>query len=339
MSDLDTYLGLAERRNTQKSYAASIKHFEQEWHGLLPATAESVAQYLAAYAGSLALNTLKLRIASLSHWHQEHGFTDPTKDRLVSKVLKGIRAAHTAPEKKAKPLELDQLQQVCDWLDQAGQMDETVRLRSQRDKAMLLIGFWRGFRADEVTRLTIEHIEVEPGVGLTIFLPWTKGDRDNQGRSYRCPALSRLCPVAAYEAWLQASGITQGPVFRKIDQWGHLGATAMQSGSVIPWLRRLFGQVGIADAAQYSSHSLRRGFASWAHASGWDLKDLMEYVGWKDVGSAMRYMDTPVGTLQARFEKGMPSAPVPKSADQETVPVPIRQSRSPRGKAGLRVIK
>ena len=29
MSSLDTYLALAERPNTQKSYAASIKHFEQ----------------------------------------------------------------------------------------------------------------------------------------------------------------------------------------------------------------------------------------------------------------------------------------------------------------------
>ncbi|MDE2598420.1 MAG: site-specific integrase [Rhodocyclaceae bacterium] len=337
MHSLDTYLGLAERRNTQKSYAASIKHFEQEWRGLLPATAESVAQYLVAYAGALAMNTLKLRLAALSHWHQEHGFTDPTKDRLVSQVLKGIRVAHTALEKKAKPVELDQLQQVCDWLDQDVLADPAARLPNLRDKAMLLMGFWRGFRADELTRLTIEHIEVEPGIGLKIFLPWSKGDRDNLGREYRCPALSRLCPVTAYEAWLNAAQITQGPVFRKIDRWGNLGATAIQAGSIIPWLRRLFGLAGVAGADQYSSHSLRRGFASWAHASGWDLKELMEYVGWKDVGSAMRYMDTSIGTLQARFEKGMPSAP--KGATQEAAPVSVRQPRSPRGKAGLRVIK
>ncbi|NVL47787.1 tyrosine-type recombinase/integrase, partial [Pseudomonas syringae pv. actinidiae] len=38
-------------------------------------------------------------------------------------------------------------------------------------------------------------------------------------------------------------------------------------------------------------HSLRRGFASWAHAAGWDLKSLMAYVGWRDIKSAMRYID------------------------------------------------
>ena len=38
-------------------------------------------------------------------------------------------------------------------------------------------------------------------------------------------------------------------------------------------------------------HSLRRGFATWANSHGWDVKDLMEYVGWKDATSAMRYID------------------------------------------------
>jgi site-specific recombinase XerD len=338
MKPLDTYLALAKRDNTQKSYAASIKHFEQEWNGLLPATPETVAEYLAEFASSLSANTLKLRLAGLSRWHQDHGFVDPTKDRLISQVLKGIRVAHTAPEKQAKPIELVQLQQVCDWLDQTADSDETLRLRCVRDKAMLLIGFWRGFRADEITRLSIDQIEVEPGIGLKIYLPWTKNDRDANGRHYQCPALSRLCPVAAYEAWLALSGLKQGPAFRKIDRWDHLSADALLAGSVVPWLRKLFKVAGVINADQYSSHSLRRGFASWARSSGWDIKEMMEYVGWKDIGSAMRYMDTSVDSLQARFEQGIPPAPtaakVKKVAARQPAPRP-----GPRGKAGLRVIK
>jgi integrase len=54
----------------------------------------------------------------------------------------------------------------------------------------------------------------------------------------------------------------------------------------------MFGAAGIAFAEQYSGHSLRRGFASWATSNGWDLKTLMEYVGWRDVQSAMRYMES-----------------------------------------------
>lgn len=44
-------------------------------------------------------------------------------------------------------------------------------------------------------------------------------------------------------------------------------------------------------ADQYSSHSLRCSFANWATSNGRDLKTLMEYVGWKDVHSAMCYVD------------------------------------------------
>jgi integrase len=59
---------------------------------------------------------------------------------------------------------------------------------------------------------------------------------------------------------------------------------------VIALLRQVLERAGIA-AEHYTSHSLRRGFASWAHQSGWDLKSLMSYVGWKDMKSAMRYVE------------------------------------------------
>lgn len=57
---------------------------------------------------------------------------------------------------------------------------------------------------------------------------------------------------------------------------------------------------------------LRRGFAGWARASGWDIKDLMAYVGWKDMKSALRYLETSDASLQARFEAGLaPGAAAP----------------------------
>lgn len=126
-----------------------------------------------------------------------------------------------------------------------------------------------------------------------------------QGRVYRCPALSRLCPVAAFIAWIDLAGLTHGPVFRKIDRWGRLGEEGLHTNSLIPLLRNLLALAGVAATATYSSHSMRRGFAGWARASGWDIKELMEYVGWRDIKSAMRYLDASPGSLQARFEKGL----------------------------------
>lgn len=42
-------------------------------------------------------------------------------------------------------------------------------LRCRRDTALLLIGFWRGFRSDELCRLQVEHIQAEAGAGMTLF--------------------------------------------------------------------------------------------------------------------------------------------------------------------------
>ncbi len=65
----------------------------------------------------------------------------------------------------------------------------------------------------------------------------------------------------------------------------------MRPGSLVPVLRERFRAAGIAAPEHYSGHSLRRGFATWANANDWDVKELMEYVGWKDIRSAMRYID------------------------------------------------
>jgi integrase len=164
-------------------------------------------------------------------------------------------------------------------------------LRSRRDIALVLIGFWRGFRGDELSRLQVEHTQAQAGLGITFYLPHSKGDRQHRGTTFRTPALKKLCPVQAYINWITVAGIVQGPVFRKLDRWGHLADEGLNANSLIPLLRRIFNRAGVAGDL-YTSHSLRRGFATWAAVNGWDIKALMTYVGWKDMKSAMRYIDT-----------------------------------------------
>lgn len=305
MSELDRYLNAATRDNTRRSYRAAIEHFEVNWGGFLPATSDSVARYLVAHAGVLAVNTLKLRLSALAQWHTSQGFPDPTKAPVVRKVLKGIRALHPAREKQAEPLQLQHLEQVIEYLEREGAKaraadDQAGWLRAKRDAALILLGFWRGFRSDELCRVAIEHVQAVAGAGISLYLPRSKGDRENLGHTYQTPALLRLCPVQAYSEWLSASGLVRGPVFRGVDRWGHLSEAGLHPNSVIPLLRQALARAGLP-AEHYTSHSLRRGFATWAHSSGWDLKSLMSYVGWKDMKSAMRYVEaTPFSVWPVR---------------------------------------
>lgn len=318
---LENYLQAAERENTQRSYASALRHFEVTWGGLLPATTQSVTNYLVAHATSLSINTLRQRLAALSHWHQTHGFSDPTAAAVVKRTLKGIQTLHPAHEKRAEPLQLTTVAQVTDWLESAitaadTRGDRADALRCRRDRAMLLLGFWRGFRVDELVGLQTKHITVVPGQGMTCFLGRTKTDRQFAGTTFRVPALSRWCPVTATLDWISKAGLTAGPLFRGVTRSGALAAAALHKNSVVPLLRKLFARSGLPSPEAYSGHSLRRGFAGWANTNGWDVRALMEYVGWKDVHSAMRYIDTPDAFGQQRIEAALAMMPI----DTKTAP-------------------
>ena len=225
MTELDRYLDAATRQNTVRSYASALRHFEVEWQGHLPATPDSVARYLAAYAQTLATSTLRQRLAAIASWHRDHGFVDPTRSPLVRKVFKGIQTLHPGQVKQAAPLQIRRLVELDDWLAAAiaaahARGDGAAALRYQRDRALVLLGFWRGFRGDELLRLEVAHLTLVPGQGMTCFLPRSKGDRQAAGVTYKVPALSRLCPVEATQAWLQAADLQEGPVFAPKDKIG-----------------------------------------------------------------------------------------------------------------------
>ena len=225
MTEVDRYLDAATRQNTVRSYASALRHFEVEWQGHLPATPDSIARYLAAYAQTLATSTLRHRLAAIASWHRDHGFVDPTRSPLVRKVFKGIQTLHPGQVKQAAPLQIRRLVELDDWLAAAiaaahARGDGAAALRYQRDRALVLLGFWRGFRGDELLRLEVAHLTLVPGQGMTCFLPRSKGDRQAAGVTYKVPALSRLCPVEATQAWLQAADLQEGPVFAPKDKIG-----------------------------------------------------------------------------------------------------------------------
>ena len=152
MDEVDRYLQAATRDNTRRSYRAAIEHFEVAWGGVLPTTAEQLSRYLAEHAGRLSLNTLRQRLAALAQWHQDQEFVDPIKAPLVKKVLKGIAELHPVQEKRAKPLQLEQLEALVKWLEtqlaQALETDDRAGvLTHSRNKALVLIGSGVGFGA------------------------------------------------------------------------------------------------------------------------------------------------------------------------------------------------
>ena len=107
-------------------------------------------------------------------------------------------------------------------------------------------------------------------------------------------------------------------------------------------LRSLLTQAGVNKARDYSSHSLRRGFAGWAQNSGWDVRELMTYVGWRDIKSAIRYLDGTDAALKARFEQGLgneqatakPQVKLPQKPTPPLTPIEVSVELSPFSGSG-----
>ena len=99
--------------------------------------------------------------------------------------------------------------------------------------------------------------------------------------------------------------MTHGSVFRAIDRWGNIGANGLNIDNLVPLLRTILLEIHVYAPELYSAHSLRRGFANWATTNGWDLKTLIEHVGWKNAQCALRYIDREDSFNRLRIEQSL----------------------------------
>jgi hypothetical protein len=89
------------------------------------------------------------------------------------------------------------------------------------------------------------------------------------GRHARHPYGSNpdTCPVRAWRAWLEVSGITEGPTFRSVNHHGHIVPTRLSAHAVALVLKRHAAQAGL-DPDEVAGHALRTGLATSAAAVG-----------------------------------------------------------------------
>lgn len=306
------YLEAGKSENTVRTYLSHINHYRFEWGGLLPATKDAVISYIITYAKKLKVSTLRQRLSALSKWHKEQRFDDPTAHADVKATLKGISKHHLGMTKQAYPLTFKHLLAICDRLESekkdaieawsaacdsmpanspAHRAAEGAILRTHRDLALILVGFWQAFRSDELSRVTVQNVVANRSQGMTIFLSHSKTDKDASGSTYDLPALKAYCPTSAYLDWVQVSGLTEGLVFRSISRWGKLADTGIHRQSIEHILNRVASDL-FPNEPKFSTHSLRRGFTDWAVREGWDMKMLMDHVGWLSMESARKYMPT-----------------------------------------------
>jgi integrase len=92
----------------------------------------------------------------------------------------------------------------------------------------------------------------------------------------------------ALTAWLGASGVTEGAIFRRIR--GSVVAEALEPQSVRAIVKRRAALAGLE--GDFSAHSLRSGFMTEAGRQNVPLAEAMALTGHHSVQTALRYFQT-----------------------------------------------
>jgi len=244
--------------NSRRAYLSDLGEFER-WGGSIPASAETVAAYLASRADTLAVATLVRHVAAISKAHEARSLRNPTRSELVRATMRGIKRTRGCAQREAKPLLRDDLLMVLDKMGDG--------VKDIRDRALLLIGFAGALRRSELVGLNAEDVE-HVRQGIVLHLRRSKTDQDGKGRKIGIPfGRTRWCPVASLDAWLAASGLAEGAIFRPVDRHGRIHDARLSGEAIALVVRERVAAAGL-DPARYSGHSLRAGLATSAAQAG-----------------------------------------------------------------------
>lgn len=278
-ASLNLYLAASLAQNTQRAYRSDLQHF-LDWGGTLPATPHRVATYLASHATQLSCSTLSRRIVAIGRAHTAKGLPSPTQSDLVRATLRGIRRTRGRAARQVAPLLKTDVFRLVKGL---------TGLQGLRDKALLLLGFSGALRRSELVALDVEDLQFVEN-GMVIRLQRSKTDQTGRGRDIAIPYVrSRHCPCHAVRAWLNAADIQSGALFRGISRYGQVRADRMTAQSVALIVKRCVTAAGL-DAARYSGHSLRAGFATSAAMAGASSMSIRAQTGHTSDAMLQRYI-------------------------------------------------
>lgn len=278
-AEVRDFIRAALSENSRRAYRADLEQF-LAWGGMVPASPEIVARYLAAHAGHHAIATLSRRLVSIGKAHTTQGHPSPIDTDLVRATLRGIRHTFGSAQRQVAPAEKEDVLSMVAGLD---------GIKGIRDKALLLLGFAGAFRRSELVGLTVADIE-QAKHGLIVQLRFSKTDQAGRGRKVAIPyARGSVCPVLALQQWLDIAGIKDGPIFHGVSRHGLISDSAITAQAVALIVKERAEAVGL-DPAKFSGHSLRAGLVTSAAklgVSGWKIR---QQTGHKSDAMLARYI-------------------------------------------------
>ena len=304
------FAGESKARRTREAYRYQWQTFaawcEARQLEALPAEPATLAAYLAGRAAMRVVQgrdgielvpiegergwkvaSIGLALTAIGQAHKVAGHASPAAHPAVAATWEGIRRRLGTAQRRAAPATVDAVRAMVAALP--GLAGTSPRLAALRDRALLVLGFAGAFRRSELVALEVADLAFR-AEGLVVTVRRSKTDQEGQGAEVAIafggnPA---TCPVVAVRAWLEASGIAEGLVFRAVDRHGHVGE-GLAGAEVGRIVKRAAKGAGL-DASRFSGHSLRAGLATTAAAQGRSERRIADQGRWKSRAMVDRYV-------------------------------------------------
>lgn len=249
----------------------------------LPPTVDTalVAGRIKSKAGPLKLSSVTHRVAVLSSLHALKKLANPCEQPAVRHLLSRARRAAVKrgerPNKKtaATRTELEALLATCD-----------ASLEGLRDRALLCFGFASGGRRrSEIAAAQLADLTRLDADAYVYRLEHSKTQQ--AGPTAQSTPDKPILGAAAHAlaAWLQASGINEGAIFRRV--WKTRVGDALSPAAVADIVRRRAHLAGLS--GDFAGHSLRSGFVTEGARQGIALPALMAMTEHRSVASVIGY--------------------------------------------------
>ncbi|MFC0679444.1 site-specific integrase [Lysobacter korlensis] len=231
--------------------------------------------------GPLKLSTVVHRVSVLSKAHRLHKSENPCEQPAVRHLLARARRAATKrgerPTKKTAITrkELEALIATCDH-----------SLEGIRDRALLYFGFASGGRRrSEVAAADFADLK-RAGERQYVYRLMHSKTQQAGPTANSTPEKPVLGVAAdAMEAWIEASGLTEGPIFRRL--WKDRIGPGLSPAAVAEIVQRRAQRAGIE--GNFGGHSLRSGFITEGGRQGVALPALMAMTEHRSVASVIGY--------------------------------------------------
>lgn len=276
-----------------------------------------VAAGLKQQPGAFKLSTVVHRIAVLSAVHQLKKLANPCEAPTVRHLLaKARRSAVKRGERPCKKTaitrtELEALVATCD-----------DSLEGLRDRALLYFAFASGGRRrSEVAAADLADLR-QVGPNQYVYrLEFSKTQQAGPSATSVPDKPVLGVAGAALSEWLTASGLTEGPLFRRL--WKTRMGDGLSPAAVAAIVQRRAALAGLK--GDFAGHSLRSGFITEGGRRGIALPAVMAMTEHRSVASVMGYFQAGAVTDNpaARLLDASPVTPLeppPTPAHTESIP-------------------